>query len=313
MVVFLTKVVMSKRIALIIDNNTYQDRDLARLKTPAANVHHLASVLGDPEIGNFDEVETLINQPSSEVRRHISDLFTWKKKQDVLLLYFSGHAVLDKTGQLYLATVDTVQAGLEETAIPTTYITDCIDRSFSQQQILLLDCYHCSLPGPKTKSQPGFNIGTATIFRGTGYRRVVLTATDTIQYVLTENDIIGQAGESMFTPYLIEGLQMEAADTNRDGQIGVGELYEYVYHQVVQHTASQKPRMWSYNTRDEFIIARLPYKFEQKHTVKWDLIFGAIMAPTVTIVIGGMASLSTSVGMAGLLLLIYAMLYWTLD
>ncbi len=306
---------MSKRIALIIGNNTYQDIKLSRLNTPDVGdcVHELAFVLQDPAIGNFDLVETIINQPSHEIRPQISDLFHWKKKNDMLLLYVVGHAVLDEAGQLYLATADTVTDSLEETAVSAAYINVCMDRSFSRQQILILDCFHSTPLVPGAKHGLDASVGTAAAFRGKGYGRLVVAASDEIQYILETDKVIGNATESVFTQYLIQGLRTGMADTDEDGQIGINELFEYVYRQVDRHTVSQKPCMWPYNEHDKFIIALNPKKVEPEPPIKWDLIFGAIMAPTATLVIGITADLGASVGMAGLFLLLYTVLYMVLD
>lgn len=303
---------MSKRIALIIGNNNYQDKLLGRLKTPDADIHGLAAVLRDRDIGNFNVVETMIDQPAHEIRQQIGDLFNRKKPHDQLLLYFVGHGLLDQAGQLYLATVDTAHESLTETAIPVAYITGCMDRSFSRQQILILDCDYSEVLAPGSTSALGASVGTAGAFKGSGHGRIVLTATDVTQYALEEDQVVGQAEDSAFTHYFIQGLRTGAADADEDGQVGVRELYDYVHGQVMRHTDNQRPRLWTYREQDRFIIARNPNKVPA-YPIKWDLIFGAVMAPTVTIVIGGEADLHTAVGMAGLLLLLYALLYWALD
>jgi hypothetical protein len=188
-----------------------------------------------------------------------------------------------------------------------------MDLSFSRQQLLLLDCYCSAVAGPGVKRKVASKVGIAAAFEGKGYGRVVISATDSFQYILDRDKVLGQAEPSVFTHYLIQGLRTGSADLDGDGQIGTGELYKYIYDQLEQQPAMQKPYKWSYREPDKFMIARNPVKLERKHPIKWDLIFGAIMAPLATIIIGGGASLSTSVGLAGLLLLIYALLYWVLE
>ena len=89
---------MSQRLALIIGNSEYEDTSLARLVTPGEDAGDLAKVLRDPEIGGFDEVTTLINQPVTIVRRTIESFFAKKRRENLLLLYFSGHGILDDPG-----------------------------------------------------------------------------------------------------------------------------------------------------------------------------------------------------------------------
>ena len=304
---------MSKRIALLIGNYVYQDKLLSQLKKSDANVPDLAAVLCSPAIGDFDIVETIINQPSSQIRDRISDLYKWKKRHDMLLLYFSGHAVLDGAGQLYLAAVDTFLDSLTETAISAASITASMDRSFSRQQILMLDCNYIGIAAQEsiTDLEPGQL--QPHHFKGRGYGRVVLTASDTIHYFVAGNQTYGQLDEPVFTECLIQSLRSGAADVDGDGQIEIGELYQYLLDQIPQ-PARNRPCLWPYGKQDQVIIARVPISTAEKwRSIKWDLIFGAIMAPLATIVIGSAASLSTSVGMAGLFLLLYAVLYRYLD
>jgi len=55
---------MSRKLALLISNNHYADANLAQLAAPLADAAALARVLRDPASGAFDEVQTLVNQPS---------------------------------------------------------------------------------------------------------------------------------------------------------------------------------------------------------------------------------------------------------
>jgi hypothetical protein len=249
---------MSRKLALIIGNSEYQDPTLARLVTPNEDVNDLAEVLRAPEIGEFDEVTTLVNEPSANIRLEVESFFAEKKPDDLLVLYFSGHGVRDDQGQLYLAVKDTRHNRLRATAIPATFITDGMDHSRSRRQVLILDCCHSGAFAQGAKGAPGASVGTASAFEGTGYGRVVLTATDSTQYAWEGDEVIGEAENSVFTHYLIEGLRTGAADMDADGRITLDELYDYVYEQVVNKTPKQTPGKSSYKQQGEFVIARNP-------------------------------------------------------
>ena len=64
------------KYALIIGNNQYNDAKLAQLKTPEADARALARVFRAKNIGNFDEVNTLINQTEVRSRRAISEFLS---------------------------------------------------------------------------------------------------------------------------------------------------------------------------------------------------------------------------------------------
>jgi formylglycine-generating enzyme required for sulfatase activity/uncharacterized caspase-like protein len=251
--------VTGRKLALIIGNSEYEDGSLAQLVTPGADAVELADVLRDPSVGNFDEVIRLINQPVAAVRRAISHFYTGKGRDDVLLLYFSGHGVLDDRGQLYLAVKDTERDLLRGTSIGAAFIADEMDRSYSRRQVLILDCCHSGAFARGSKGAPGLSVGTAAAFEGSGYARVVLTATDSMQYAWEGDRVIGEADKSIFTHYLVEGLKTGAADANADGWITLDELYDYVHAQVVTQTPKQTPAKWAYKQQESFVIARNPY------------------------------------------------------
>ncbi|MCB0211707.1 MAG: caspase family protein [Anaerolineae bacterium] len=303
---------MSKRIALVIDNRNFQDPLLAQLSPPAIDSQALTSVLSDPLMGNFNSVELLLNPTVAQLRYQINRLLNRRNQLDVLLLYYLGPALIDADSRWYLAAADTRCDTLKETAVSAQFISSLMDRSLSHQQILVLDSPPCRLLAPNAAICANVDAGTNTAFKGNGYGRVVLTANNTIDYHFKGHTVVGHPEPSVFTLYLVEGLRTGAADSDNDGQIGVEELYEYVCDKVIRHTA-QKPRIWSYQAQDRFVFGRNPREIELQPAIKWDLIFGAIMAPIVTVFIGGIASVSTSVGLAGLFLLMYAFLYWTLD
>jgi hypothetical protein len=284
---------MTKRIALIIHSQTYAEPKLAQLKLPAADTAVLAELLRDPIVGNFDKVELVINSPAVELRQRVAGLFQRKHRHDELLLYIVGHLLVDEGGQVHLATVDTHLDALTETALSAGYLTDCMDRSFSRRQMFLLDggCLHLNSIEWAADMHP------TTVFRGRGYGRVVLTSIG--------GDTSGE--EAGLTHHLIPALQTGAADADGDGQVELRELYQYLRQQVPQ------VNLRVYGKHEHFILARNPYHFIPAQPIKWDLISGAILAPATIIIIGGRADLRTAIGLAGLLLLMYALLYLAPD
>ena len=244
------------KYALIIGNNQYDDPKLAQLKTPAADSQALAKVLADKSIGSFDQVTPLINKNESEIRRAISAFLTNKKPDDLVLVYFSGHGVLDDRGRLFLSLKDTETTLLKATAIPSTFISDEMDSCRSRRQILILDCCHSGAFARGTKGEQ--KAVTEATFEGSGYGRVVMTASDSTQYALEGDQVIRQTDLSLFTHFLLEGLKTGEADTDHDGHISLDEWYDYTYAKVVSETPRQIPHRWSYNQQGDLIIARNP-------------------------------------------------------
>jgi len=244
------------KYALIIGNNNYDDPKLAQLKTPAADSQALAKVLGDQSIGSFDEVTPLINKNESEIRRAISSFLNHKKPDDLVLVYFSGHGILDDRGRLFLSLKDTQTNLLKATAIPSTFISDEMDSCRSKRQVLILDCCHSGAFARGTKGDP--KAVTEATFEGSGYGRVVMTASDSMQYALEGDQVIRQTDLSLFTHFLLEGLKTGEADMDNDGHVSLDEWYDYTYARVVAETPRQSPHRWSYNQQGDLIIARNP-------------------------------------------------------
>lgn len=255
---------MTGRYALLVSTNQYSDQGLSKLVAPDGDATALAEILRNNEIGGFDKVDILPDAPSHKVRREIARFFADRKRDDLLLLYFTGHGVRDDQGQLYLAQTDTERAFLSATAIAAAFVTSEMDRSRSGRIALVLDCCHSGAFAFGAKAAGaetvGADVGTGPIFQGTGFGRVVLTASDKTQYAWEGEHIEGEAARSIFTRHIIEGLASGEADRDHDGIITVDELYDYVFERVLDESEKkQTPHKWSYQQSGEILIARNPH------------------------------------------------------
>jgi len=98
------------------------------------------------------------------------------------------------------------------------------------------------------------HIGTRERFEGRG--RVVLTASDAMQYAYEGDHLIGEGMRSVFTEALVTGLETGKADMDKDGYVSLDELYNYVYDRVTSETKQQQPRKWALDVQGEIVIAR---------------------------------------------------------
>jgi formylglycine-generating enzyme required for sulfatase activity len=242
---------MSGKYALIIGNTEYIDLGLAQLTAPGKDVEDFARVLQDQDIGAFDNVKILLNQLSSTISESIDEFFDQKKPDDLLVLYFSGHGVRDELGALYLAVKNTIRSRLRSTAIKSDYIREAMDQSRSKRQILILDCCNSGAFPQGVKSELGGTMGMTTAFQG--YGRYVLTASDATQFAWEGDKVIGETQNSLFTHYLVKGLQGEA-DADGDGKITVDELYDYTYEQISSVTPKQTPTKSASKQEGEIVL-----------------------------------------------------------
>lgn len=243
---------MSGKFAIIIGNTEYSDPGLAQLTAPGKDAEDFARVLKDTEIGAFDQVNIVLNQSSSASIEAIDEFFDQRMPDDLLVLYFSGHGVRDELGALYLAVKNTIRSRLRSTAIKSDYIREAMDQSRSRRQVLVLDCCNSGAFAQGTKAATGVSIGTASAFEG-GFGRVILTASDSTQFAWEGDKVIGETDNSLFTHYLVEGLEGKA-DRNGDGQITVDELYDYAYEKVRLATPKQTPSKFSTRQQGEIVL-----------------------------------------------------------
>jgi hypothetical protein len=253
--------VSEKRFALIIANDKYNDESLRDLEAPQSDANALAKVLGDPETCNF-LVQILVNRRAHRVNQVIEAFFDDRGRDDLLLLYFSGHGVKDEDGKLYFATPDTKRNRLMSTAVSASFINDLMRRTRSRRQVLLLDCCFSGAFAKgmiaKSGGAVGSSIGTSDYFQGRG--RVVLTASDAMQYAFEEDELVEEgAVKSIFTSAIVDGIESWKADRDKDDRISITELYDYVDSYVHERTPNQRPSMWSFETQGEIIIAEREY------------------------------------------------------
>ena len=243
---------MSNKFALIIGNTEYADPGLAQLTAPGKDAEDFARVLKDKGLCEFDDVKVLLNQVSSGIIEAIDEFFDQKKPDDLLVLYFSGHGVRDELGSLYLAVKNTIRSRLRSTAIKSDYIREVMDQSRSKRQVLVLDCCNSGAFSQGTKAEIGGSVGTASAFES-GFGRIILTASDSTQFAWEGDKVIGETDNSLFTHFLVEGLEGEA-DIDGDGRITVDELYDYAYEKVKHATPKQTPSKFSSKQQGEIIL-----------------------------------------------------------
>jgi adenine-specific DNA-methyltransferase len=247
------------KFALIIGNNLYEDHALSELTSPSADVERLANLLKSPLIGGFEQVITKIDSSSEEIRSEIADFFADKKTDDLLLIYFSGHGILDLNGRLCITAKNTKRNRLSVTAISSAFISEEMDNSNSRRQILILDCCYSGAFHRGVKGEINRPVISDETFRSEGYAKVVITASNATQYAIEGNQVDGEAKESFFTHYLLEGIESGDADLDENGEISVGEWYEFAHGQVVQNYLYQTPQMWVYGQQGrEMVIAKSP-------------------------------------------------------
>ena len=204
--------------ALLIGNSTYpaDEHNLQTLKGPVKDIAALNRALADPGTGLFDDADVTLLPEATSTRaiRAMGRFFSTATRDDVLLVYFSGHGKLDQSGRLHLCMQDTDSTDLLSTAVSSTRINEFADASRARNVVVVLDCCHAG-------AFRGGDLGKAVAGPG----RYVLTSCRGTQLA---NDATVENGTSFFTQHLVDGLLDAAADQDQDGYVTFSDLYAYV-------------------------------------------------------------------------------------
>ena len=190
------------KIALLIGVSEYEP-GLNPLPSAVKDVDAMQQVLLRPEIGGFAEsnITVLKNPARQKTEEEIEKLFINRQKDDLLLLFFSGHGIKDDTGKLYLATRHTRKTPrgelIRSSAVPASFVHENMERSRSKRQVVILDsCFSGAFAeGLAAKDDDTVNIREQLGGEG----RAVLTSSTSTQYSFEQQE----SDLSIYTRYLI--------------------------------------------------------------------------------------------------------------
>ncbi|HEY0698745.1 MAG TPA: FtsK/SpoIIIE domain-containing protein, partial [Micromonospora sp.] len=247
---------MSRRLALVVANDSYSDPDLTSLIAPRNDAQSLRELLRDPEIGNYEPADILVNESKSEIERATERMFRSARPGDLVLLYFSGHGVRSRNGRLHLAVANTDLSLLSATSVSASFVKELIDESDAASTVILLDCcYSGAFSDNGLKADPTMDVGhELRAGRGT----YVLTASSSVETAGDgERPAPGrQPGLSVFTEAVVRGLATGSADVRGIGRITPNDLWEYVRQEVPRRTVRQTPTQYGY-VEDEIHLANV--------------------------------------------------------
>ncbi|MFI1993995.1 beta-propeller fold lactonase family protein [Actinoplanes sp. NPDC020271] len=195
-----------RRLAVVVTVEHHDDPVLRRYAVPSADVRSLAAVVGDPGLGGF-EMEFLQDPETWHVYQRLQALCDGRAGDDCLLVYFRGILLTGPSGGLYLATPDTVMQRPADTAVDVTRLDALIHRSLAGQVMIVLD----GRTGGPVDAGAYFPAARAAESRS----RVVITAA-------------ARPEPPTFAGLLADGIRGGAADRDRDGYVGIDEVFDHL-------------------------------------------------------------------------------------
>jgi hypothetical protein len=245
---------MGKRLALLIGVSQYGE-GFEPLPGSLQDLQAMEAVLKNPDCGAF-ELQPLENCNRPTLEAEIEQFFRSRDREDLLLLYFSGHGDLGSGGmlhqQLHLCTRNTYkQQGrlVESGALSAAFLKRQMDLSKSQQIGVILDCcYSGAIADLLKKGEGDIDFG-ALQAKG----RVILASSSGVQVALQAVD-----GLSLYTRYLIEGMK-GAAYPGQGEWIAARNLHEYAERRFeIASKGGYLPKIIAEETSFNLPIVRAP-------------------------------------------------------
>jgi formylglycine-generating enzyme required for sulfatase activity len=245
-----------KRLALLVATSEYAEcKDLKPLHGSLLDVEAMQRVLIANGEFDADDVVVLKNTSRQAIEDAIHDLFNApdRSRDDLVLFYFSGHGVIDEGGKLFLGTPSTRKQKnkiVKPSTVAASYLHDAMGDSKSQHQVLI---FNCCFSGAFAQGMAVMDDGSVNLKEQLGGKgRAILTSSSSTQFSFQPE------GEmSIYTRYLVEGIETGAADRDRDSRISVDELHEYAALKVSQESPNMTPAFYPVEQGGRIYIARV--------------------------------------------------------
>ncbi len=221
--------------ALLVGIGQYRHPDVPRLGYAPRDARDLAQLLTDPEVGAFPS-ERVVLRLDQQARREeiIHDLADWLPAQakgaEIVVIFFAGHGMIRRNGpeeEGFLLPHDANPEDLAATGVPMHDVARWLKGIQAHAVVVLLDCCHAGKVLP-----PGVSVRAST--RDVTIRPAILeTLAGQGRYLIAscnegESSLeVDELQHGLFTHHLLQGIEGRA-DRDRDGQVGVAELFSYV-------------------------------------------------------------------------------------
>jgi hypothetical protein len=209
--------------ALLIGNSHFPDDpdNLPDLKGPINDVAGMGRLLSDAPSSLFApaDIDVLTDRQSDQISGKLEDFLNAATRDDILLIYYSGHGITANNGSLLLCARNTRTDRRLTTTVSAETITRMTDQSAAAVTIIILDCCYAG----------AFKTGDVAAELG-GRGRYVLAATRSGDRA---SDAEHGTGYSRFTAHLLRGLQGAAAQPDAEC-VTVSDLYHYLRSRMAE-------------------------------------------------------------------------------
>jgi hypothetical protein len=139
---------VERRFGILIGNSKFpKDPNLEDLTCPKNDVQGLKKILSSKEHGDFYEIIPFVDKPHYKILPTLNRTLNNANKNDLVLIYYSGHGKLNIANRLHLATANTNSEELESTSISIGRIRELVEVSATKKVVLILDCCYSGAAG----------------------------------------------------------------------------------------------------------------------------------------------------------------------
>ncbi|HEY9824484.1 MAG TPA: caspase family protein, partial [Stenomitos sp.] len=220
------------------------------------DIASLQKVLVDPKKGNFAVVDVLLNSDSPAMAAKIEDFFSNRASESLALLYFSGYAVLDRQGTLYLSTAEsrrnTQGKIIRSTFISSDFLGAVLRDSPAQQRVIILDICMSRESSPILGGSHKLLETARQHLSGPGLTLLISSA------AFHDTNVQKGVQPSIYTYYLVEGLETGIADSNGTGIITLSKWHTYAKQKVQIASPALRPVFYGPLDQKQLPIARVP-------------------------------------------------------
>lgn len=271
---------MNRHAVLFANGKFPEHPGLGTLETPANDIVALEGTLKDKSRG-FSIVEVVQDAASHEISKKIADAVKRAAKADALLLvYYSGHGVLDEELSLSLASFNTTPDD-HTSCIRFRDLLKLIKKSARLRRVvILLDCCYSGAAGNsfELKSAVPFeqfvssldkesfaDKTTEAIERAAAAEKMEFKSEEGGIYLMTATSpsepALGQRGGlGLFTQHLVAGFKGLASPNQAprpEGTVGVvtvNSLFGYVHRALQDQGSMQTPRLFAYGAKSSDMV-----------------------------------------------------------
>jgi formylglycine-generating enzyme required for sulfatase activity len=238
---------MSKRYALLVGISRYGE-GLQPIPSALLDVEKMAEVLLDPELGGIEDpnLQVLRDPGRTELASAIESFYADKEANDLLVLYFSGHGFRDDDRQLLLSSAESKKVQPDgkirvqrATTLTAAEVRGFMERSRCKRQVVILDCCFSGAFAEGLMAKDEGPMEIEGMLGGKG--RAILTSSDAIETSRAPED---GDGLSVYTRFLVEGIQTGAADRSGRGWLDPEDLHLYAKSRVLEVAPSMTPQFF---------------------------------------------------------------------